>query len=130
MVQKYWDMTGKIPVFNRAGPISVLRFGHCAQTVGPRCKIFSSEEPPYWVVLRPLSNQNSTENVYWPVSKFSHSYTLNIVHTYLLFVLLKATNMSQENNKHAFIFIWYLRVCRSLVWKCCQARLPHNKVIL
>ena len=30
------------PIFNRAGPETELRIGHCAQTVGPRSKIFSS----------------------------------------------------------------------------------------
>ena len=43
---------------------------------GPRSKIFSSEKPPYWVVLTPLLNQNSADEIYIPVYKFSHSYTL------------------------------------------------------
>ena len=60
-----WD-----PIFQRP------KNGRCAQTVGPRSKIFSPEKPPYWVVLIPLSNQNSTNEIYIPVSKFSHSYTL------------------------------------------------------
>ena len=55
----------------------MVKNGRCAQTVGPRSKIFSSEKPPYWVVLTPLSNQNSADEIYIPVSKFSHSYTLN-----------------------------------------------------
>ena len=56
----------------------MLRNGHCAQTVGSRSKIFSPEKPPYWVVLIPLLNQNSAKEIYIPVSKFSHSYTLKL----------------------------------------------------
>ena len=36
-----------------------------------------SEKPPNLVELTPLSNQNSADEIYVPVSKFSHSYTLN-----------------------------------------------------
>ena len=66
------------PVFNREDAGSKLRNGRCAQTVGPGSKIFSSEKPPYWVVLKPLSNQNSADDIYEPLSKFSQSYTLNV----------------------------------------------------
>ena len=67
------------PVFNREDAGSKLRNGRCAQTVGPGSKIFSSEKPPYWVVLKPLSNQNSADDIYEPLSKFSQSYTLKIL---------------------------------------------------
>ena len=70
------EVGAKGPVFDWDTIFQMLRNGRCAQTVGPRSKIFSSEKPPYWVVLTPLSNQNSTKNIYGPVSKFSHSYTL------------------------------------------------------
>ena len=66
------------PIFDWGRHISELRIGHCAQTVGPRSKIFSSQEPPYWVVLTPLSNQNSTDEIYILPFKFSQSYTLKI----------------------------------------------------
>ena len=72
------EVGAKGPVFDWDTIFQMLRNGRCAQTVGPRSKIFSSEKPPYWVVLTPLSNQNSTENIYGPVSKFSHSYTLKL----------------------------------------------------
>ena len=72
------EVRAKGPVFDWDAIFQMLRNGRCAQTVGPRSKIFSSEKPPYWVVLTPLSNQNSTKNIYGPVSKFSHSYTLKI----------------------------------------------------
>ena len=85
------EVRAKGPVFDWDAIFQMLRNGRCAQTVGPRSKIFSSDKPPYWVVLTPLSNQNSTENIYGPVSKFSHSHTLkkvklaNKVHTLLTF---------------------------------------------
>ena len=72
------EVGAKGPVFDWDTIFQMLRNGRCAQTVGPRSKIFSSEKPPYWVVLTPLSNQNSTENIYGPVSKFSHSHTLKL----------------------------------------------------
>ena len=64
------------PIFDWDAIFQIRRNGRCAQTVRPRSKISSSVKPPYWVVLTPLSNQNSTKNIYGPVSKFSHSYTL------------------------------------------------------
>ena len=70
------------PVFNREDAGSKLRNGRCAQTVGPGSKIFSPGRPPYWVVLTPLSNPNSTDEIYIPLSKFSHSCTLKITLRY------------------------------------------------
>ena len=72
------EVGAKGPVFDWDTIFQMLRNGRCAQTVGPRSKIFSSEKPPYWVVLTPLSNQNSADDIYGPLSKFSHSYTLKV----------------------------------------------------
>ena len=68
----------KGPVFDWDTIFQRPKNGRCAQTGGPRSKIFLSEKPPYWVVLTPLSNQNSTNEIYIPQFKFSHSYTLKI----------------------------------------------------
>ena len=70
----------KGPIFDWDTIFQRLRNGRCAQMVGPRSKIFSSEKPPYWVVLTPLSNQNLANEIYIPLFKFSHSYTLKCDH--------------------------------------------------
>ena len=69
----------KGPVFDWDTIFQRPKNGRCAQTGGPRSKIFLSEKPPYWVVLTPLLNQNSADEIYIPVYKFSHSYTLKTV---------------------------------------------------
>ena len=79
------EVGAKGPVFDWDTIFQMLRNGRCAQTVGPRSKIFSSEKPPYWVVLTPLSNQNLTEKIYGPVSEFSHSHTLKYIHEIVIF---------------------------------------------
>ena len=99
------------PIFDWGRHISELRIGHCAQTVGPRSKIFSSQEPPYWVVLTPLSNQNSTNEIYIPPFKFSHSYTLKCNVTKLFgWVYL------ESNRKVLFLdticFFTFISTCR------------------
>ena len=70
------EVGAKGPVFDWDAIFQRVKSGRCAQTVGPGSKIFSLGRPPYWVVLTPLSNQNSADEIYIPVSKFSHSYTL------------------------------------------------------
>ena len=80
------------PVFDWDAIFQMLRNGRCAQTVRPRSKIFLSEKPPYWVVLTPPSNQNSADDIYELLSKFSHSYTLKLVSSDgPLLLLLKPT---------------------------------------
>ena len=73
------ELGAKGPVFDWDAIFQLLRNGRCAQTVGPGSKIFSSEKPPYWEVLKPLSNQNSADDIYELLSKFSQSYTLKWV---------------------------------------------------
>ena len=70
------EVGAKGPVFDWDTIFQMVKNGRCAQTVWPKSKIVSSERPPYWVVLTPLSNQKSAKQIYDPVSKFSHSNTL------------------------------------------------------